>query len=280
MRLLTVLVLTLAVGCTRDAGQAPAQASAPSFAPPAQAATSAGSLTGRVLETMDAATYTYLRLSTATGEQWAAIPTTAVTVGSEVTLTKPMVMKNFASKTLNRTFEEILFSPGIEGMRPAAPHAEVAKAAPAAAAPKAGEPGFEALSNWAETQAGGPAKAAPAGMPPPAAIAPVTGVAKATGPGAATVVEIYQQKAALLDKPVLLRGKVVKYTSGVLGKNWLHLRDGSGTEDGKDNDIAVTTTQTVALGDVVVVQGPVHLARDFGAGYFFPVMIEDAKIVR
>ncbi|MBS1151601.1 MAG: hypothetical protein H6Q89_3299, partial [Myxococcaceae bacterium] len=199
--------------------------------------------------------YTYLRLSTASGEQWAAIPTTAVAVGTEVRLANPTVMTNFVSKTLSRTFPEIYFSTGIAQPGGAPAHAAAPTAAPAAAA----DPQTAALAAWAE-------QADP--------------VAKATGPDAKTVAEIYLQRAALTDKAVLLRGKVVKYTAGVMGKNWLHLRDGTGNAQSKDHDITVTTGDQAAVGEVVSVRGPVHVDRDFGAGYVFPVMIEDAKVVR
>lgn len=96
-------------------------------------------------------------------------------------------------------------------------------------------------------------------------------------PGGKTVAEIYAQRAQLKDTQVSVRGRVVKYSSGILGKNWLHLRDGSGQE-GKDNDLTVTTTDQASVGQVVVVTGPVHLERDFGAGYSYAVILEDARV--
>ena len=245
MRLLLAVVVTAALGCSTEQAKPP-PVKAPVAQPPPAAAVEA-SVKGRVLETLDASTYTYLRLSTGSKEQWAAIPAAQVAVGTEVTLLNPMPMTNFVSKTLNRTFPLILFSTGIEQPQ-------------LAAAPTRVDPEYDALTAWAKQSA--------------------SPVAKATGADARTVAEIYGQKGALTNKPVLLRGKVVKYTAGVLGKNWLHLQDGSGSLESKDNDIAVTTTDVVALGEVVAVKGAVHVERDFGAGYFFAVMIEDARVVR
>ncbi len=79
-------------------------------------------------------------------------------------------------------------------------------------------------------------------------------VPKATGQDARTVAELYAQRTALKDRTVTVRGKVVKFTPGVMGKNWIHLRDGTGTA-GKDNDVTVTTQDPAAKGDVVLVQG-------------------------
>ena len=102
-------------------------------------------------------------------------------------------------------------------------------------------------------------------------------VPKASGADARTVAEIYAQRTALKEKPVTLRGKVVKFNEGIMNRNWVHLRDGTGAS-GKDNDITVTTNDKTAVGDVVVVKGTVRLDKDFGAGYAYPVIIEDAKL--
>jgi hypothetical protein len=83
---------------------------------------------------------------------------------------------------------------------------------------------------------------------PAAAPAPVK-VPKATGPDARTVAEVVAGKATLKGKPVLVHGQVVKVSSGILGKNWLHLQDGSGTASAGTNDILVTTGHG-AVGDV------------------------------
>lgn len=94
--------------------------------------------------------------------------------------------------------------------------------------------------------------------------------------GGKTVQEVYQEKAKLNGKRVTLRGKVVKYNGDILGKNWLHLRDGTGTE--LTNDLTVTTQAKAKVGDTVLVDGVVSIDRDFGAGYKYKVMIEDAKV--
>jgi hypothetical protein len=103
-------------------------------------------------------------------------------------------------------------------------------------------------------------------------------VPKATGANAKTVSEIYGQKAELKEKKVSVRGKVVKANSGIMGKNWYHLRDGSGSQGKGDNDITVTSDGQAAVGDVVVVVGVVRLDKDFGAGYAYPVIIEEATL--
>jgi hypothetical protein len=71
---------------------------------------------------------------------------------------------------------------------------------------------------------------------------------------------------------------VVKYNAGIMGKNWLHLRDGTGSDADSSNDILVTTSQTAKVSDVVTVKGIVRTDKDFGAGYVYKVLIEDATL--
>jgi hypothetical protein len=119
----------------------------------------------------------------------------------------------------------------------------------------------------------------PADHPParPIGEVDVTGVAKADG--GKNVFEVFTERSALANQKVTVRGKVVKTNAGIMGKDWLHVRDGSG-EEGK-NDLTVTTTTAKPLpnvGDTVLVTGTVVLDKDFGMGYQYPVMVEDAEV--
>ena len=123
----------------------------------------------------------------------------------------------------------------------------------------------------------GAAAAAHGGMPPSMEPADVK-VPKAEGPDARTVAEVVGGKAALKGKTVLVRGKVVKYNPGILGKNWVHLRDGSGSAANKTNDILVTSKEETRVGDVVQARGVVRTDVDLGSGYVYAVMIEEATL--
>jgi len=197
------------------------------------------SLKGEVLEARDVDTYTYLRLKTGAGELWAAVPRANVKQGAQVTLVNPAVMHNFESKTLKKKFDKIVFGQIVD---PAAGPAAGSAAAPAA---------------------------------PPAK--PIK-VDKATGPDARTVAEVVTGKAGLKDKSVLVRAQVVKVNTGIMGKNWLHLRDGSGSAADGSNDILVTTKDIAVLGDVVSVKGTVRTDVNLGSGYTYAVLIEDAAV--
>ncbi len=137
----------------------------------------------------------------------------------------------------------------------------------------------------AQPAAEAPPAAAPAQMPAehptPSAIAgspsevDLTGIAKAEG--GKTVAEVYAEKDALVDSTVAVRGKVVKVNAGIMDKNWLHLRDGSGEEG--TNDLTVTTTAELPdVGEMVLVSGTLAVDKDFGMGYQYPVILEDAAV--
>ena len=91
-----------------------------------------------------------------------------------------------------------------------------------------------------------------------------------------TVAVLYQNKAALAGQTINAKGKVVKVNNGVMGRNFVHVQDGTG--DLKSNDLVVTSKQTANVGDQVAISGVVAVNRDFGSGYSFPLLIENATI--
>jgi hypothetical protein len=105
-------------------------------------------------------------------------------------------------------------------------------------------------------------------------------LSKAAGPNGRTVAEVIAKRAELKDKTVLVRGKAVKYSADILGKNWMHLRDGSGSEKDNTNDLVVTSTNKAKVGDIVTASGVVQTGKTLGAGYSFSVLIENAKLVQ
>ena len=101
---------------------------------------------------------------------------------------------------------------------------------------------------------------------------------KAEGTNGMHIEALYANRSQWKDKTVSIRGMVVKYNAEILGSNWLHIQDGSGTAQAANHDLVVTTKQTVAVGDEVIIEGKVSLDRDFGAGYSYGLMVENASI--
>jgi hypothetical protein len=111
--------------------------------------------------------------------------------------------------------------------------------------------------------------------------APATPVGKITKSGASdgkTVAEVVSGRDELKGRTVTIHGKVVKASTAILGKNWLHLQDGSGSADKATHDIVVTTTDKVVVGDVVNASGKVQTNVDLGSGYKYAVLIDGAKV--
>ncbi|MBI4985154.1 MAG: nucleotide-binding protein [Rhodocyclales bacterium] len=201
-----------------------------------------GILKGKVLEVRNVDSYTYLRLKTKDGEIWAAVDKAPLKKGANVAIENAMVMNNFESKALKKTFPQIVFG------------------------------------NLAGTQAAAGAMAAPHGGAGKAVDIGDVKVDKASGPDARTVAEIVGKGAELKDKAVLVRGKVVKFSAEIMGKNWVHLRDGTGSAADGTNDVLVTTQDVAKIGDVVLVKGVVRTDKDFGAGYVYKVLVEEASL--
>ena len=223
-------------------------------AAPIQAAPdAAGAISGKVVETMNAASYTYVLIDTGAKKSWVAAPQFAVKVGDSAAIADAMPMKNYQSKTLNRTFDVVYFTGNIS--------VNGAPAAPSTAAPIAA-PSTAALPPGPRTM---PAKTAP----------DLTGIKRAEN--GQTVAEVITGKTKFAGRPIAIRARVVKYNAQILGKNWLHIRDGSGAPG--TNDLTVTTTATAKVGDLVLVTGKLGTDRDFGSGYKYPLIIEDATVV-
>lgn len=220
---------------------------------------SEGDLSGKVVETMNAGGYTYVCIEKRGKKTWVAVPESKVTVGEEMSFRPGQAMTNFTSKSLNRTFDVIVFSSG-----------------PGAAGPVAGNqalpPGHAPVTTAAGSVSGSKAQTAPKDLN--------VKVEKATGANAYTVAEIYAKRIELNKKPVVVRGKVVKVSEGIMGRNWLHLQDGSGDQKKGTHNLVVTTEGTAAIGDVVTITGKLSKDKDFGAGYLYKVIIEDAKIAK
>lgn len=199
-----------------------------------------GNIKGKVTETMNAAGYTYVLLDTGSEKVWGAAPTTAVTIGDQLEFSTRMPMRDFQSKALNRSFPVVYFAPRFIGSNNNSSSVTAAISANA----KSQKP-VAALKTMAKAE------------------------------GGYTIAEIHNDKINLANKTVSVRGQVTKFTPNVMNKNWLHIKDNSGK-----NDLTITTNHKAAVGDVVVISGKPVLDKDFGYGYFYPLIIEQASITK
>ncbi len=247
--------------------QPAAPAAAPAAEPTQPVAATPGGASGTVIETMNAAGYTYVYVDDGTNKIWAAAPEFSVKVGDEVMVPEGMAMHNYHSQTLNRDFDVVYF---VEAVLNAS--------SPSMGASVMG-------TSMGSGMMGGAAN--PADMQIPEGHPPITGTeappevdltAVKKADGGMTIAEIYTGKADLADKTVTLRGKVVKFSPQIMGTNWLHLQDGSGDLKTGNNDLTVTSTVQVSVGDTVLVSGPLTLNKDFGYGYKYDLIMENAAV--
>lgn len=209
--------------------------------PPAPAAVS-----GKVVETMSAGGYTYVQLEQVGGKKvWVAAPEMKGVQKGQVLLFRPgYAMPNFKSNTLKKTFDSIVFSPGLADVSSVKDNKNLASPGSAGSVPTGAH----------------------------------IKVDKAPGPNGHTIAELYGMAGKLAGKEVAVRGKVVKVSRGIMGKNWLHLQDGTGVPEKGTHDLVVTTSGDANTGDTVIAKGKLTKDKDFGSGYRYDAIMENATI--
>lgn len=265
---LVAIALTAGCGSTPDttaASTPPAEAGATAAAAGSEAGAqagaaagaSAGTVSGVVAETMNSGGYTYARLTRDGVDTWMAAPEIlSIKVGDSLVGDVDMPMDQFRSRTLNREFDRIYF------VRRVTRDGQVLPPAPAA------DSELAMMASRGDV------------APPPAAAAPAPQVTSPIepAPGGVKVADLWARRAALSGKPVVVRGQVVKANYEIMGVNWYHLQDGSGTASDGTNDLTITSDAQVKVGDIVTVSGTLTTGKDFGSGYAFDAIVEKAEI--
>ncbi|MBL8135620.1 MAG: DNA-binding protein [Acidobacteria bacterium] len=206
-------------------------------------------------ETMNSGGYTYARLTADGKDTWIAGSEFPVKVGDQLTAAVDMPMENFRSRTLNRDFPLVYFV------------REVALNGQALTATAAGG----SMPALAGSHGGDAATVAEPDAPPLiAAVPPV--------PGSVKIADVWAKRTALSGKPLALRGRIVKVNLAIMGTNWYHLQDGSGVVKDGTHDLVVTSAAELKAGDVVTVNGTLTTDKDFGAGYSYEAIVENARI--
>ncbi len=240
---MTLSLLSPLAGCSKSADEPAAENAALATPVPP------GMVRGTVLETMNSGGYSYIFMDTGQDQRWVAALETPVKVGDVVQTDEGMAMTGFTSKTLNRTFNVVYFVSSLQNLS--------GGAQPAARAAAEMPPGHPEIGDGA--------------------VATTVAAVEAYEEGK-DIAYVYANKDELAGQPVTLRGKVVKYNPGILGWNFIHIQDGSGDAAAGSNDLIVTTKADTAVGETVVLSGTIALDKDFGAGYSYPVLLEDASL--
>lgn len=203
-----------------------------------------------VAEVIQGSTYTYMRVKENGNEKWVAVTRQDAASGDVFYYDQELQMNNFHSKEIDRTFEMIYF-----------------------------------VSNISKTPLGSENSGAMGAM------GGMMGGAEHTGKvntqqnssihlekkaGEITVANVFANRADYSEKEVEIRGIVVKVNPEVMGKNWIHIQDG--TSDNGNFDLTVTSTGLAEVNDEITVKGKIILNKDFGYGYSYEVIMEDATV--
>jgi len=200
----------------------------------------AGAHTVVVQEVVQASSYTYLKVKEADNLFWVAVIKGDVKIGQTISFADALEMKNFTSKELDRTFETIYF--------------------------------VNKITDGSSPSTGARSMAAGHQIKP---VAEKTEISVEPAEGGITIGELFSKRDSYSGKTVLIRGRVTKVNRGIMGMNWLHLQDG--TSHSGDFDLTATTLDDAAVGEIVTLEGKITLNRDFGSGYSYAVIMEQAK---
>jgi hypothetical protein len=194
---------------------------------------------GLVEEVLQTSAYTYLLMNENGDRAWIAIPKKDVNPGETYFYKKGLEMPDFKSKELDRTFDKVYFVEGISALQ----HVAMQKQQQPTGK-KDPSRGIVAEINHAEDEV--------------------------------SLAQIFADPDSYANKTIKVRGTVVKVNEQIMGKNWIHLQDG--TEYDGEFDLTITTTEPVKTGSVVGVKGTIMLDKDFGYGYKYDIIMEDAKV--
>ncbi|MDX8338635.1 hypothetical protein SLH46_05545 [Draconibacterium sp. IB214405] len=198
----------------------------------------------KVSEVIQGGSYTYISATENGIAKWIAVSKQEVNPGEVLYYYDALPMENFHSKEIDKTFDVIYFVNKISKT-----------------------PGTEqpAMSGGMPSSHQGKVAVSDAEV-------------EITKPeGELSISDVYANKADYSSKEFEIRGVVVKVNEQVMGKNWVHIQDGTG--NGGNFDLTITTQADVKVGEEVTFKGKLTLEKDFGAGYFYDVIMEDGTLV-
>jgi hypothetical protein len=203
-------------------------------------------------EFINTSEYTYVRASESGEDIWVVVPKTGIKIGGIYYYQGGMLMEKFESKELKRTFPSVLFLEGLSDNK----DKFLAKTVSPVMDQKSEEKHVNVnTSNLSKLN-----------------------INIKTAKGSTTISELFAKKEMYSGKIVKIKGLVTKFSPDIMKKNWAHLQDG--TESAGKFDLTVTTNALVKQGDTIIFEGKITINKDFGYGYNYEVLMEDAVIAK
>ncbi len=215
---------------------------------------------GKVLEIKGVMGYKYLKVDENGTQHWVAIANAPVVIGDTVGYDKKTIMHDFESKSLGQKFEEIIFASEVYLPQ------------------KTDKP--KSMKEMLELDTQNPHAKDPhngmgKGMPPEEEEKPAKPFVKKD---TYTIEEVHMWRKSLEGQIISLEGTVFKVSHQIMKLDWVHLGDGTGKEKELTDDLVFTATAAnLKAGDKVIAKGKVVVNKDFGYGYFYKVLIQDAS---
>jgi hypothetical protein len=194
-----------------------------------------------VKEVLQTASYTYLLVEEADTSQWLAVPKINAQVGEEYFYQGGNIMKDFRSATLNRTFDSVLFLGGIVN-----------------ANPNKSRPSHTLITEKS--------------------MRTETKIDLEIRPqeNEISIKELFANREKYADKIIRIRAQVTQFSDSIMGKNWIHMQDGSDYNGAFD--LVATSEEFISVGEIAVFEGKILLNKDFGFGYFYEILMEETQI--
>lgn len=196
-----------------------------------------------IQEIIQTSSYTYSLVKEGSEEYWIAFIKMNVQEGQVLYFNKSLEMKDFHSKELNRNFESVFFVQDVgTSVNSLTQKGQQMQQHAKKTANQTNNFDFEKAK------------------------------------GGYTIAELYADKAGFDGKIVKVRGRVVKFNGGIMGKNWIHIQDG--TDSNGNYDLTITSQEHINKGIVVTFEGIMEVNKDFGSGYSYILIMQEAKIVK
>ncbi len=199
-----------------------------------------------VEESIPAGTYAYLKVGEEGESYWIAVMQEEFEIGETLYFNSFMEVRDFNSKELDRTFESILF---VDKVSRDPDQVDIFSQSKDASS----EPRENPMDVLIDSIKIDPA------------------------PGGLSIAELYGTADKYKDKEVIVRGQIIKINRDIMDKNWVHIMDGTRVDR---SDLTFTTKDDFQVGDTITIRGKVAVDKDFGAGYVYPLIVEDAELVK
>jgi len=212
--------------------------------------------TVKVKEVEQVGNYTYLFVKAKGPEYWLAVPSMAAAPGETYHYQGGMLMTDFYSKELDKTFEKVLFLEALFAGNPSS--------------------GYEQEEAGETNMLQDPQQSQELNYENMVTIEK-SDVNVETVEGTITISELFSSPGSYDGKKIRVSGEVTKYNAAIMERNWVHIQDG--TEfDGKF-DLTATSNESFEVGSIVTLEGILALNKDFGYGYTYEILLEKATTV-